>query len=232
MRNVPVPFGESGFVGVGQAIVVDPDTSHVYVGGQQTANGPHIVGSIDPISGSFRQIANISGEYDDVLGGDAVFDPKTRQMIIQLGVVSPPAIDLFAIFVDNGTVVEIDEDVGKVCTTLAYDSKSGLVWGTGMAANGMGQVRSIETLNLATKTFREVAKVPSFLYEAAGISTVDEVQSLFFWVGNHEEDQGQGAYYLVGHRLSDGQIATSPKLCDQFEDCPWSLEAYNPPSSR
>lgn len=99
---------------------MDPADGQVYAGGVLNATGPHVVGKLDPKTGTFRTIASIDASDLPVLGGPSCFDPATRQLFLQLGVQRSGEIINFAINVDSGAVTQIpnDPETGRILTTF------------------------------------------------------------------------------------------------------------------
>jgi hypothetical protein len=74
--EIPLPFEESAFVGVGQHIGVDPVTGKVVVSGQDTAVQGHHVVLVDPANPTAPpvSIAKVKAPAIGLLGGDCTFD--------------------------------------------------------------------------------------------------------------------------------------------------------------
>lgn len=225
--DTPLPFAESGFVGVGQQITVDETTGHVFAGGRLTQTGPHTVGRLDPATGKFSVIASLNATYLPVLGGPCVYDPATSQLILQLG--TADAIANFAVNVNTGAVVQIpmDYDTGRVLTTFAYDTVTKLVFGLGVKANGTGIERTLVSLNPTTKTYTTVGVVTDFLVESGGISALDEGARVLTWIGQKVNAKATDPFYLISTDLKTAKTTYSANLCPNDAACPWNLEYRN-----
>lgn len=99
--DVPLPFYESAFVGLGQVLAVEPATGQLVGGGLLSDNSSHVFGFIDPTNGSFKQVAALDAALLPVLGGVADFDPLTGTLLTQLG--DQSAVYWYSISMRNGS---------------------------------------------------------------------------------------------------------------------------------
>jgi hypothetical protein len=148
VSSVAVPFTEEGFIGVGQWLAFEGQ--RVIVGGQ-SATQTHLVGTIDPVKGGYKQIVALNASLLDVLGGcHAAYVKSSNEVLIQLGTQTPPAINVYAIDVTSGKVRVSEQTAAANIVTLSYDQTTDIVVGLGIQTAGGKLQRTISSLDPKT----------------------------------------------------------------------------------
>jgi len=226
--NVPVPFVDAAFIGVGQYLAFRGTPGggggSVIVGGQNAA-GAHELGTIDPVSGAYAQFASLNASLLDVLGGcHAAYVPATDEVLVQLGTQDPPAINLYAVNVATGAVRESVETAAANIETLNYDAAGGRVVGLGINTAGGALQRTVVALDPASLRITTLGKVSVDTIESGGISAYDGGKGVLYWIG---DKTGSDAFQIIGNRAAPGAaVASTGVLCAADADCPWSMEFY------
>lgn len=216
VSSVAVPFAEMGFIGVGQYLAfVGP---RVIVGGQSAAQ-THLLGTIDPVKGGYKQFAELNATLLDVLGGaHAAYVKSSDEVLIQLGMQGPPAsIQVFAVNVTTGKFRVTDETDTKNCVTLSYDSVHDRVVGLGIEVVGGKLQRIISELNPATLAITTLGKTSAEVIESGGISAYNSKTNGLYWIG---DKTGNDDFFLVQNTAATGAaVISTGDLCKQDAAC-------------
>lgn len=224
VSSVSLPFTEEGFIGVGQWLTLSsPDL--IIVGGQDAAQN-HILGSISPTKGNYKQIAKLNASLLDVLGGcHAAYSPVTDSVYIQLGTQNPAAINVYEINVRSGSVRQSNETDTANIDTLSYDPTSKMIYGLGIQVAGGSLQRTIVSMDPATLRITTVGKVNVETIESGGIAALDSKGKTLYWIG---DKTGQDDFFLVGNSIEAGaKVISTGDLCKEDAACPWMLEFYS-----
>ena len=224
VSSVPVPFVESGFIGVGQWLTfAGPD--RVIVGGQD-ATQSHIMGVISPTKGGYQQFAKLNATLLDVLGGcHAAYSPATDSVYIQLGTQTPPAINVYEVNVRTGAVRQTNETDTANIDTLSFDPVTKLIFGLGIQVVGGNLQRTIVSMDPTTLRITTVGKVNVETIESGGIAALDSKGKVLYWIG---DKTGNDDFFLVGNSIMTGaKVASTGDLCTNDAACPWMLEFYS-----
>jgi len=252
VSNVLLPFAESVFVGVGQALDYDAGSSDypIIASGRLDAAGPHAVLRMNPKTAAFKQIATI--DAGDVLGGASIYNPANNVEYLEYAyndtyfsrVVRRPAptmprpptstpnrlsIDLFGVDMGTGKIDHIIEDssTGHVLTTLQFDPKSKSLVGLGYkVTNGTFQ-RIFARFDAGAKIWYQVSEIKEFLIESGGVSALDTTNRILYVIMQKTNVPQSDPFYLVGINIDTGVVVTRSILCQDFPLCPWSLEFNN-----
>ena len=148
VSSVAVPFTEEGFIGVGQWLAFEGQ--RVIVGGQ-SATQSHLVGTLDPVKGGYKPVAELNASLLDVLGGcHAAYVKSSNEVLIQLGTQTPPAINVYAIDLTSGKVRVSEQTAAANIVTLSYDQSTDIVVGLGIQTAGGKLQRTISSLDPKT----------------------------------------------------------------------------------
>ena len=132
--HVPLPFESSVFVGVGEALDVDPnDGTIIVMGHDQKRGGHHAVYTMDPDSFKPTFVADLGGDmHSDLLGGSTAYDSDARVAYVMTAVTDAttgqPKIEFTAVDLATGGTTSLPDAVQMA--GFAYDSKTKRVYGT------------------------------------------------------------------------------------------------------
>jgi hypothetical protein len=223
VSSIAVPFAEEGFIGVGQWLAFAGPK--VIVGGQ-SATQTHLMGTIDPVKGGYKQFASLNASLLDVLGGcHAAYVKSSSEVLIQLGTQGPPAaINVYAIDVATGAVrVSVQTEAANI-VTLSYDATTDIVVGLGIQVAGSKLQRTISSLDPKTLKVTTVGKTNAEVIESGGISAYNSDSKGLYWIG---DKTGNDDFYLVQNSvLAGAKVLSTGDLCANDAACPWSLEYY------
>ena len=223
VSQVALPFVEESFVGVGQLLAWAPDLNLAVLTGQ-TADGTHLVGTVNASSGAWIPVANVTRSDDDVLGGAAVYVPATGDFIFNLGVDNGTEIANVAVNLRSGAVRFGENTATGNLESMSLNSKDGRVYGLSLHIVGEAWNRSIAVLDPVTLAISEIGVVAGFGIESGGIGTVDAAAQSLWWIGMQTPYVPSAPLFLVQVALADGAVLSSAQLCANDAVCPWSLE--------
>jgi len=223
LSQVALPFVEESFVGVGQLLAWAPDLGLAVLTGQ-TADGTHLVGTVNASSGAWTPIANVTRSDDDVLGAAAVYIPATSDFIFNLGVSNGTEIANVAVNLVTGAVRFGDNTQAGNLESMSLNTRDGKVYGLSLHIVGQGFNRSISVMDPATLAIREIGIVAGYGIESGGIGTVDAAAQTLFWIGMAAPYVPNSPLFLVQVRLADATVVSAAQLCASDAECPWSLE--------
>jgi hypothetical protein len=224
VSSVPVPFEDNAFIGVGQWLVYSgPD--QIVVGGQDAAQN-HLMGTISPTKGNYKQVAKLNASLLDVLGGcHAAYSPATDSVYIQLGTQNPPAINVYEVNIRTGAVRQTNETDTANIDTLSFDPTTKMIYGLGIQVAGSNLQRTIVSLDPSTLRITTVGKVNVETIESGGIAALDSKGKTLYWIG---DKTGNDDFFLVGNSITAGaKVESTGDLCKADAACPWMLEFYS-----
>ena len=141
VRQVELPFFVSSvFVGMGEALDVDPtDGTVIVMGHDASRGGSHCVHAADAASLEFKFVADIGGDmHTDLLSASTAYDHDARVAYVAIAYndSSPHAAVRFAaVSLDSGAVANVSTSL--IMSGLAYDGHTKRLYGTVVkAANG------------------------------------------------------------------------------------------------
>jgi len=231
VANVPLPFIEEGFIGVGMGLAFDPATGDCIVTGNlpSTASTEHDVLSVNPTDGTYKQIGTITAD-EDVLGGSTTLDYVNRNYYIQFAVkhgINNVTIDLFILNLDTGKVS--DTLPTPFPETLNYNAKDGLIYGFGLQANSSsptGYSRTVVKYNPADGSSVVLGGIWDYWIISSDVTALDTTNRILY--GFFTEVNGTTTdFFLVGVNLDTLQVVTNPHACSEDADCPWQLQFWN-----
>jgi len=242
--TVPLNFYEEDFVGVGQALAVDA-SGRLILGAQRSANGPHLVGYVDPTSGNFTQVASLSPTLQDSLGEVVAYDPSLDAVVLSF-TSADGADELVAVTMKDGnisrTFVDNYDDGQNLQAIAGFDVASHSLVGLGISPGAVA--RTVVLLDAATFNLTVVGNISGYLLELGPIATLDESSRILYWMGA-PSDAGRNAgvqalqgrprnattpaardrqgpkdtWYVIGVNIGTASVTSAGEL-----DCePWSL---------
>jgi len=218
-----LPFTEEVFVGVGQFVAADSTNGDVYVAGRMASAGNNIQvfrvrgGTVSP------PIATLPATID-VLGGASTLDPVNHIMILEVAVNTTEISIQFALVnVNTGSVTFVQNP--NILESLNFDPKSGLIYGFGLDVSTGQLLRTVVTLNAATKVFNVLGRVNIPPIISADVTAFDPVNRILY--GFFSQD-GSSNFELDGVNVASLQVVSNPDACPNDAACPWSIEYYLP----
>lgn len=226
VSSVTLPFaGEPG--GLGQAMSWANDLGLMAIAGQDAA-GDHLVGTLHPTTGAWKQVAKVSSEDGNVNPVSRVYIPGSSskaggEFIIQVSVNG--VITNIAVNMGSGQVRKAS---GGAISAMVYNPKDGMVYGLGMVASPppRGFNRTVVKMVPATLAVSTVAQVADYGIDGGSLSTLDVKTQSLYWIGMKQPyvpNTGMG-FYLVKTSILDGtSSASKAQLCSDWMYCPFSL---------
>ena len=224
ISSAPLSIYESGLIGVGQSLAIEPATGRLIIAGRLSATGPHVVGFVDPKTGNFTQVASIDGALRDVLGATSAYDPLTNTLLLSLADAANQyfyAVDMKA---GNSTRWPEVWETGGNIQTLDYHAASGSFLGLGITELGSNITRVLVRLDARNYTFSTVGVVPGYVMMMGPIAALDVAGDVLYWMGASIAAPDDGFFY-VGLNIMDGSVA-SVSTARVYPE-PWSLEWLN-----
>lgn len=193
---------------------IDPASSRVFVGGQDV-NGFHIVGLIEPSSGAFTQLLNLTSALRNVFGGTCVFVPETNELWFELDV------DIMVLSLATKKVEVLPVSESYEILGMNRDPATGVIYGLG---GGPGQgVRTVVALHAGNRTIAPTGTVPAFGMQMGGITAYDWQARSIFWIAQRANADPSAPWFLVQNAVEGGKTASTAPLCGNGQLCPWSL---------
>ena len=215
LSAVPLPFAENNDVGVGQMLAFEPGSKSLIAGGQD-AGLNHVVGLIEPTTGAWKQLVNLSHAYRNVFGAASVYVPTTQRLLFDLDV------DILSLDLATRKVVVTPQNFSWNILGMNFDNRTGNVFGL---AGGPGEgVRTVVRLDPHDMSISHVGDVPDFANQSGGITTVCEATQSIYWIAQKTGAPPSSPWFLVRNSIKDGStLSVSKSICAQDADCPWSL---------
>lgn len=215
LSAVPLPFAENNDVGVGQMLAFEPKSKSLIAGGQD-AGLNHVVGLIEPTTGAWKQLVNLSHAFRNVFGAASVFVPTTQRLLFDLDV------DILSLDLATRKVAVTPQNFSWNILGMNFDNRTGNVFGL---AGGPGEgVRTVVRLDPRVMNISHVGDVPDFANQSGGITTVCEATRSIYWIAQKTGAPPSAPWYLVRNSIDNGAtLSVSKSICAQDADCPWSL---------
>jgi len=216
--NIPLPFGQEVFVGVGQAVDFNSNTGEVLVSGRDPATGnKHHVLSVNPKT---RQISSITVIGDqDVLGGAAAYDAKNNVYWLQFSTNN----DIILVRVDLATGNQVIVPNPLNLETMDYDPTNGVILGVGLKVDSpTNYYRVMLSLDSTTNKFTVMGQIPGYFIINSCEGAIDDTNRKYY---SMLQPVGQKKpFQLVEYDLTSNTVTNNPNIggsdCDS---CPWSL---------
>ena len=204
LSTTPLPeLYDQTYVGIGQYVAIEPASARVFVGGQDSARN-HIVGLVDPASGAFEMLANLSSSLRDVFGGTSAYTPATNELWFELDL----DIMVLNLATKKVDVLPVSEAFGILGMNLA---PSGLVYGLG---GGPGEgVRTVVALDPRARSITPVGSVPDYAMQAGGITAYDSSTGGIFWLAQKTGAPASAPWFLVQNSVEGGGVMSSAPIC-------------------
>ena len=214
-------FMEPDLVGIGQSIAVDV-RGRVIIGGQMTDGGAHLIGYVDPTTGTFTQVASLSPTLQDGLGSVTGYDVTTDAVIVSF-VSASGASELLAVSMATGNVTHTIIDNwsnGQNVQALAYSAADHAFYGFGI--NSDSTARTLVRLDASSYALTVVGEIQKYLVALGPIVALDDALGVAYWMG--AIGATTSPFYLVGVNTRDASIASAAGPIASPE--PWSLQWY------
>jgi len=217
-----LPFPATPFIGIGQYVAVDPKSSDVIVIGITQPPSTHTILRVDT---DFPHEHKTLGSFDalDVLGAFSAYDGNNDRIYVEVANAETNNINILGFNAHTGKLEQTLDDI-YIVETLAWDPKSGLLYGIGLNVSDDGESfqRSLVSLDGKSGKFQVLALLPEYRIISASISTFDPVGRILYSFLTKGEDLD--TFYLVGVNVDTGKVVSSPQACANDAECPWSIE--------
>ncbi len=230
VSNVPAPFHEDPFIGLGQAVAWDPSSARIIAGGQD-ANLTHVIGFIDPATGAWEQVAALNASLTDVFSAGTAYIPTINALAYQLR--TGNAVEIYVVDMATGRVAEVDQSYGAGAgnlETMDYDPVTDTVYGLSVIVLPNNTLaRAVSALHPHNLTITLVGLVPGFASEYEGIGAVDVAGRSLWWVGQKSGAAPTDPAWLIQSSLADGGVVSAAEFCSPSAvfGCPWSMAFLN-----
>jgi hypothetical protein len=162
---VPLPFAENTDVGIGQMLAFEPGSKRLIAGGQD-AGLNHVVGLIEPVTGAWTQLVNLTHQYRNVFGAASAYVPTTQRLLFDLDV------DILSLDLATRKVTVTPQNYSWNILGLNFDKQSGLVFGL---AGGPGEgVRTVVALDPRAMNISHVGDVPDYANQSLSLIHISE----------------------------------------------------------
>lgn len=218
LTHVPLPFVDQTYIGIGQYLT--PHSSgNLFVGGQDAMRN-HVIGLVDPKTGRFDLLVNLSSTFRDVFGGTSVFIPETNELWFELD------LDVMILNVTSRRVTIIPVNESFSILGMNRDTSTGRVIGLD---GGPGQgVRTIVSLDPLTRKITVTGSVPQFANQMGGMTAYDDLQKTVYWIAQQTNAPSNSPWFLVQNEVKGGKVVTAESICSGNDGiCPWSLHYFN-----
>lgn len=212
---VPLPFAENNDVGIGQMLAFEPGSKRLIAGGQDVGLN-HVVGLIEPATGAWTQLVNLTHQFRNVFGAASAYVPTTQRLLFDLDV------DILSLDLATRKVAVTPQNYSWNILGLNFDKQSGLVFGL---AGGPGEgVRTVVKLDPQAMNISHVGDVPDYANQSGGITALCEATQSLYWIAQKTGAAPSSPWFLVRNSIKDGKtLSVSKSICAQDADCPWSL---------
>ena len=145
-QTIKLPFKSSPFVGVGEALDVDPvDGTIILMGHDPTRGNQHCVYTADPVNFKLTAVADLGGTMTtDLLGGSTAYDHDKKVWYGMTAVNGnssapkpQPEVLFQAVELQTGKVTNLSSSL--MMAGLAYDSQTHRIYGTIVAESATGK---------------------------------------------------------------------------------------------
>ena len=220
ITHVPLPFNDQTYIGIGQYLTPHTPSGSLFVGGQDSFKN-HVIGLVDPQSGKFELLANLSSSFRDVFGGTSVFIPETNELWFELD------LDIMILNLTSRIVTIIPVNESFSILGMNYDNAEKKIIGL---AGGPGQgVRTIVSLDPIARKIIITGSVPAFANQMGGMTAYNDKQKTIFWIAQKTNAPTNSPWFLVQNQVKGGKVVTSESICSSSSGglCPWSIHYYN-----
>lgn len=228
VSSVKLPFSEEAFVGVGQAIVVEPKSGHIICSGQFSPKSNFSIVQINPKTGDYVVKATIGGPNEVlVLDGATAYDAVTSNLYLSLDLGA--GINLYAINLVSQAITKIVQDPssGKLMDTMDYDATSNTIFGFGVKQDSTGGlVRTVTNLDPKSGVISIVGEVKGYTIESGNVATLDSENGRLFGLFQKDGANTTDPFYLVSVDTSDASVIHAAEIGD-IAALPWTLEYAN-----
>jgi len=238
-KRITFPLVQSAFVDVGTYLEYDSVGNALLAAGRGVDNLIHIY-SGSTTSAVVTNLFTIAGNYNDCLGCPSGFDPVAGVFWVQYG--TNTSIVTFGVNVRTRKLqFTLDDSVGM--EAMAFDPKTGLIWGIGMETSGNATItfnpvsrrrvfngppelftRTLVTLNSHTGKFATIAPIPEFYIIEGGVGTLDIKGRTFTTILSKKNDDQD--FFLVSVDIDTHKVLYSPLVAGGAAQL-WSLEYMN-----
>jgi hypothetical protein len=217
---VPALF-EPDLVGVGQALAVDARSGRLVAMGRRSAGSPHEVGLLDPQTGGFAPLVNLSRALGDDASCVAAVDANGARVLV--GVADRGVEELALVELDAPhTVSPVPESFGdgRNLQALGFDAAARAFVGLGISPDTMH--RTVVRLNETSlpASWSVAGAVSGFLVMLGSICAVDEAAGVIYWMGAKGETTSP--FFIVGVSAADASVVSVSKAPVEAPE-PWSL---------
>ena len=220
LSSVAVPrLFEPALVGVGQALAVEPASGRLVALGRRSAGAPHEVGLLDPRTGNFSTLHNLTKAFGDSGSCVCAFDARRNRVLA--GVASAGIEELVLIdLAPGGGVTPVPESFGDGdnLQALSYDAALDAFVGLGISPDTM--FRTVVRLDAAALKWAVVGNVSGFLVMMGPISALDADAGVVYWMG--AQGQTTGPFFLVGVSAATAEVVSASSAPVAAPE-PWSL---------
>ena len=222
-RTVPLPAALADVETFGGLMMAwAADAGELIIVGD-AADGTHLIGALDPASGAWRPVLNISRQDDDDEVAVGAYAPHAGGglMVFDLKVYLPyGTLTNFAVNISTGAFRNLtDPEIGanrSVIMSRYTSPADGRVYGTGALMNCdggdvcHGWNRTIDALDLDTLRVSTVGIVQGFSQEAGAVGAATGSSTLF-WVGSpaHDVLNASSDFFLVQTSLVDASVVSA-----------------------
>jgi len=234
-------FATDHLIGLGQNIAAYEPGATVLAASGIAADGRHVYGTADPVSGAFTLRATagcIAPACEPVMAGAAAYAPAPAALYLAQLRFNGSTVHLVAANLSSGEA-QILPDCGEL-ETLAFCASERAFYGIGLR-NSKSQ-RVLVRLALGDSgppTCKVIGDIDGYYMIGAGMSALDEGAGVLYWLaapGGFPVNYTISAYHIVGTRLADATTVSDARFCcfSQCElapplpTCPWSIEFFSP----
>eukprot|EP00698_Gefionella_okellyi_P004816 TRINITY_DN14456_c0_g1_i1.p1 TRINITY_DN14456_c0_g1~~TRINITY_DN14456_c0_g1_i1.p1 ORF type:complete len:321 (-),score=72.71 TRINITY_DN14456_c0_g1_i1:132-1094(-) len=219
--ELPLPFEQSAFVGVGMTLDFDPSSGNLFaVGREKAIQNNHRLVRINPVTKTVQNVASFAG--GDLLGGAAAFDPNTHTFWTMFVVNN--TINVYAYNTYTGKLEHQLPNTNNM-DTLNWDPKTGNIFSVGLQIISSTEYKRILCkLDPRTATVSIVSEIPGYFIISASVSAFDAVTRTLYV---QMQPSGKDFFNLVGVNVDTGKIASEAYLCADDDVCPWSMAHLN-----
>jgi len=221
--NIPLPFGQEVFIGVGQAVDFNINTGEVLVSGRDPATGnKHHVLSVNPNTKQMTSIAVIGDQ--DVLGGAAAYDSKNN--VYWLTFATNTNIVLVRVDLATGNQVVVPNPLNL--ETMDFDPKTGTVLGVGLKVDSpTNYYRVMLSLDSTTNNFSVLGQIPGYFIIDSCEGALDALNRKYYSI-LQPVINSKKPFQLVEYDLTTNTITNNPNIGgNECDTCPWSIHFIN-----
>jgi len=223
LTNIPLPFGQEVFIGVGQTVDFNTNTGEVLVSGRDPATGnKHHVLSVNPTTKIITSLAIIGDQ--DVLGGAAAYDAKYN--VYWLTFATNNNIVLVRVDLNTGLQQVVPNPINM--ESMDFDPVKGVVVGVGLKVDSpTNYYRVMLALDSTTNSFTVLGTIPGYFIIESCEGAIDaqnrKYYSLLQPIGHSKKP-----FQLVEYDFNSNSVTNNPNIGgDDCDTCPWSIHFIN-----